>query len=1210
MAAQINQENILGEIIPDVYITEILLESSGSPLKETNPHIDHVREHAYDKNYFGKNVTNFKGHNYAAKNNSESSSELFVTLELSLFESLDDSMIATWFEDQDFSQYLKLKIIQSDDPAVTTVLSSNANAIQLSNTGVNPADDDEDIALLMEELGMDDATAAYEYYQNHTEAVELSVAHDVEGDGSNLTQQLSTTDSDGNSITEFTYRTKFQVSNNEPAHLAYFAVSYIDMVALRDDYNLQIDEENLYAMNGKVVSDVVISDYELVSTAYVYYDSAGAIWTGAVTEDSNGYWWSGSTKSSSSVRLTLAEVSNDKIQDFRNIEDIERLQIDLSVIENEVFSSKNKMKVLTTHDVNPKIKTSHFSDIMLSRSLDNNCRFSFLVDFRELIRDNSMYGKLLNNASPDMRDEILRQSKIKTLKIFRERVRKVETFNRLGSPYTGEPMFDLNTPSQLIAISGEKGGTFKASKRTTGSVSEVKLAMEDVDTKDIRMFTGVDSGMVSITDGFYQYSVEMDVEDGTVVFLKSLRETLIRCRQYLLEYYNEGSKLGMSRYTVEISDPHVDHVSEIASQKNHTTGNYDVASNRFTQNFINEMNSRYPEDKLHEAPWIKATAEYLYALSVLTNVMHVSGDKIRMALYTMSSPYTGNPYGVSVFMKLIDQLSAKLGRLTEQDSGATTERGKTGCRTCIPSSTKQKSGQAKRTFTIRKRFFEESFDSNIEKNTGYDYLSVSEDVEPSSNAGLLKLSGAQYKSRVDIETNRYFTSADVDINLRTTTSQVTEGDRISNTSFTFLSPAIVKLSNPGTLNLISNATSDVGEAYDDSYYASFEAGILRHNSTSAPNTKSVLNSNSTLSSEAQTYKSDMSAVYAGLGLTLESIEDRAVRPLTDNIKRSKVQLPNVTGEASAAQVKSVDPHIQINSTCDVDNQQDANSNPATLFAGLSKNLVRSGFTNVNPFATANNVTRVGSTKKSDSKTANSTIEVDAGSIDIFNLATDNSIVDLMSRDKEIITSTLISNGLEPHSTIGDAIVSLPNQLKSLLLDSSGTSTATKRSYFSSGASDPGSSVQNAASYKMNYQMINRIEYLAGLESSESGLHIKSLVWKPLTNEVYNKVVGDGLLCRQKPYENPKLGIVKDSGIELPVFNEYFLITPTMKAPPSSRTTATTKYGSRDKIVDMLVKSNKSSAKVGKKYKNTNLVRTRTTGSSSKKTTGLTTVGGY
>ena len=346
MAAQINQEDLLGGIIPDVYITEILLESSGSPLKERNPHIDHPREHAYDKDHFGNNTTSFKGHNYAAKNNSESSNNLFVTLELSLFESLDDSMVATWFEDQDFSKYLKLKIIQSDDPAVTTILSSNANAIKLSNTGVNPADDDEDIALLMEELGIDDATTAYDYYQTHTDSTELSVAQDVLGDNSNLTQQLSTTDSDGNSITEFTYRTKFEVSNNEPEHLAYFAVSYIDMVALRDDYNLQIDEENLYAMNGKVVSDVAIDDYEIVSTAYVYYDSNGAIWTGSVTEDSNGAWWSGSTKSSSSVRLTLAEVSNDKIQDFRNVEDIERLQIDLSVIENEVFSSKNKMKIL------------------------------------------------------------------------------------------------------------------------------------------------------------------------------------------------------------------------------------------------------------------------------------------------------------------------------------------------------------------------------------------------------------------------------------------------------------------------------------------------------------------------------------------------------------------------------------------------------------------------------------------------------------------------------------------------------------------------------------------------------------------------------------------------------------------------------------------------------------------------------------------------
>tara|TARA_A100001515_G_scaffold116814_2_gene98659 strand:- start:80 stop:3721 length:3642 start_codon:yes stop_codon:yes gene_type:complete len=1213
MAADINQENILGEIIPDVYITEILLESSGSPLKETNPHVDHPREHAYDKNRYGRNVTNFKGHNYAAKDTSEKNNQLIVTLELSLLESLDDSMISTWFEDQNFSKYLKLKVIQSDDPAVTTVLSSNANAIQLSNTGVNPSDDDEDIALLMQELGIDDATAAYDYYQRHTTAVELSVATDVEGDNSNLTQTLSTTDNDGNSITEFTYRTRFDVSQSEPAHLAYFAVSYIDMVALRDDYNLQIDEENLYAMNGKVVSDVAINDYEIVSTAYVYYDSSGAIWTGAVNQDDNGQWWSGSSKTSTSVRLTLDEVSNDKIQDFRNVEDIERLQIDLTTIENEVFSSKNRMKVLTTHDVNPKKKVSHFSDIMLSRSLDNNARFSFLVDFRELVRDNSMYGKLLNNASPDMRESIMKNSKIKTLKVFRNRVRQLETFNRLGSPYTGQPIFDTESPPQLIAISGEKRGTFKAAKRSSGSVSEVKLAMDDVENRDIRMFTGVDNGMAAITDGFYQYSIEMDVEDGTVVFLKSLRSTLLRCRKYLLQYYNEGSKLGMSRHTVEVSDPHIDHVSEMASEKNHSTGNFDVVSNRFTQNFINQMNKKYTEENMRDAPWIKAITEYLYALSVLTNVMHSSGDKIRMALYTMASPYTGNPKGVAVLMRLIDQLCSKIGRLTEQDSGATTEQGKTGKRACKPSSVKTKSTHARRCFTVEKRFFEESFDSNIEKNTGYDYLSISEEVEPSTKPGLLTLSGAQYKARVGMETARYFTSEDVDITIRTPQSQITDGDRISNTSFTFLSPAIVKLSNPGTLNLLANATSDTGEAHDDSYYTAFEAGILRHNSSDSPNTAPATSSNSSLSDEAQIYKSNMSSVYASLGMTFESIEDREIRPLTDNIKRSREQVPNVSGESEVQSVVAVDPHVKINSTCEVDQAEDANNNPAVLLAGLSKNLVRNGFTSLNPFAKASTQTRIGASMKSDNKTANSSTPVEVGTIDIFNLSTSDSIVDFMSRDKEIITSTLISNGQEPHSTIRDALVSMPNQLKSLMLDGSGTSSAVKRTYFTSGATDAPSSIKGSASFKMNYQMINRIEYLAGLEISESGVHIKSPIWKPLTNEVYKNAMGGGILCRQKPYENPKLGIVKDSGIELPVFNEYFLITPTRRAPKSSRLSATTKYGSKDKIFNMLIQTNRSSNKVGKKYKNTNSVtqiKTTRTGATAPRTGTMTTVGGY
>ena len=40
----VEQNNILGTILPNVYINKITLETSGEVAKEFNPHVDHERE--------------------------------------------------------------------------------------------------------------------------------------------------------------------------------------------------------------------------------------------------------------------------------------------------------------------------------------------------------------------------------------------------------------------------------------------------------------------------------------------------------------------------------------------------------------------------------------------------------------------------------------------------------------------------------------------------------------------------------------------------------------------------------------------------------------------------------------------------------------------------------------------------------------------------------------------------------------------------------------------------------------------------------------------------------------------------------------------------------------------------------------------------------------------------------------------------------------
>ena len=78
------------------------------------------------------------------------------------------------------------------------------------------------------------------------------------GDNSDLGQIPSYVNENGVTIHDFVYRAVFEVNNVDPQNLGIFAVSYLDLGALKEDYDLEYNEGTLDNQNGKVVSEIVI----------------------------------------------------------------------------------------------------------------------------------------------------------------------------------------------------------------------------------------------------------------------------------------------------------------------------------------------------------------------------------------------------------------------------------------------------------------------------------------------------------------------------------------------------------------------------------------------------------------------------------------------------------------------------------------------------------------------------------------------------------------------------------------------------------------------------------------------------------------------------------------------------------------------------------------------------------------------------------------
>ena len=83
--AGINQQQLIGSMIPDVYIKKISLESGGMTLKKENPHIRHPHENA---------------NKLATSNN-----DMNVRLDLSIKDMHDTGLVDTWFANQDYKKY-------------------------------------------------------------------------------------------------------------------------------------------------------------------------------------------------------------------------------------------------------------------------------------------------------------------------------------------------------------------------------------------------------------------------------------------------------------------------------------------------------------------------------------------------------------------------------------------------------------------------------------------------------------------------------------------------------------------------------------------------------------------------------------------------------------------------------------------------------------------------------------------------------------------------------------------------------------------------------------------------------------------------------------------------------------------------------------------------------------------------------------------------
>jgi hypothetical protein len=929
----------------------------------------------------------------------------------------------------------------------------------------------------------------------------------------------------------------------KPSDLSYFVWSFLDTQGLSEDFQINGNSaseifsgiENVY---GRFNSDTIFRNGNLMSEGFVFYEAnltgpnsvltkTDKLWTGAyhyhrdfpytIPGTSNtitytGYMGGGVHDPSKNQPLLMRQtVKNNKIQDFRSVERIDKLQLDFSSIENGLLSSFNG----NPRAVDKKGKFSFFTDAWITRDIDNNCRFMFGIDLRKIVRENTPYSILFsteNYENPIWLNEALNRVKINSLKVFRKRIQGSSELSTNPYIFPGDKTFDPVTPPREF-----NDGILKVKRKVNDDLttyidpadelivesSEVRTSSTQqefrplsIDGKssisqiggihgnqDIFYYSVTDGGVSDLTDGFYQYRVEIDLQDNLVDFLIQQRNLLLDSKEALVDYYESATS---SRSSIE---------DGFRKQESY----YDPSTNRFTQAFVNSSIVTPNQ----------SVVVYLDSMSLFTKITDLGNVGQNLLSYISKS--TGNPKGVLTLIDLHDQLISfiNMGIGIEKDKSSSVPKndkpknssgtGSSIFNTDVGTRSKIKSYQVETTFS-------EYFNANLAKANGYDFMGLTQGLF--NNSGLRIITTETWENTiVPRELSKIFNSPDSSITLFGFeskiggTGQPLPSNSLKESDYSYFTPSLVYDGSKNTpINLIN------GSNLDDIDFINTSVGTIARS-------------------------------YGQRGIIkTDSLEEKTADFLSYNYNLTAVPSPepdtdvNGPGEAPTSNVSYT--------VVDYVNQTNAQSSQNIKAFGVFWSLISDGV------VSEGNRGGVSLPEKSSKK-----------DINYYSVGNANGFYNSFSG----------AYGDDENSgAVVNALNNLPNTVKALIRYNDELIEYTQGRDYGPGAlktdidnflkQNPFLYASTSSKARVLFDTIGEIQYLDGFGTTNYTINDKKIietsskmpVWKKLDRTSYNSIGGDAstpnrIICRIIPWESDILKTERNPQSDLPTYENYFIL---------------------------------------------------------------------
>ena len=592
---------------------------------------------------------------------------------------------------------------------------------------------------------------------------------DTFGNAGDYIENNSYTDESGNSIVNIHFRKTFDIGNKNPKHLSYFVFPYLEV-------------NNNDSQNGYISLEKVIDRGKNV----------------------------GST-----------------VHDFRYFDTVKNLPIDLAYSNKEELLLQSKIQSLSMDNALPRKKDPYLSEIFLSRDRYNRAKFAFAMDYRKIIKNASIFGNLYESIIEEHSEDMLKLSSISSLTIKRRRIKRINTNNKLESSVGGEHIFDASLPPESILVTQDGVDVVEEINDTEVGIREIPLAARN--SQGIRFFVGYDNTIAQLSDGIYQYGVELLVEDKTKEYLEKILISLSGNRKRLYEYYTEGTRVGATKY-----DAHLDTTSQESSEVDNSSGNYNFNADKFTQKFVNKQRRNFGN-------WKVPVTNYFEILRLVTGY---TSSVTRDGFIEMTNPEKASPKSIMAVISSIDNLISKIDHMINSDKLPSSRNNVNGeAQTHTPS-------RANKVTKIEYWFTTDDFDASLKSNFGYDYLSNNVN-ENTINNGIKFITVNNYNKRAAKEISKYYINA---------------SDGATNTNWSYLTPSFCYFGSDA-----ENKIFDFSTIVDHGKYANLSANILAHNSD-APTEEIDLSEDK--------IKLTMASVYSNLNLTVKTANNEdIVKPI-------------------------------------------------------------------------------------------------------------------------------------------------------------------------------------------------------------------------------------------------------------------------------------------------------------------------------------------